>query len=191
MLIINPKDAFNDLFTNIAQKLASQILNSSKAFETYINKLQWTKCHNGLEAFIDLRVKRGIFIAKVKKAQVLTMLVSTLLKKFFGMLCEPLIYLFQLFLENGVFPDDLENVKVTPIYKPGDSSDISNCSPMSFLPWFSKILERLMYNRVYKYLKEKIFLWKTVWFSNGIFQQQCYSPINPLLRNVVKWSDTL
>ena len=78
------------------------------------------------------------------------------------MLCEPLIYLFQLSLslslslENGVFPDDLENAKVTPIYKPGDSSDISNCRP--FLPWFSKIHERLMYNRLYKYLKENILL---------------------------------
>ena len=30
-------DAFNDFFTNIGQKLASQI-KSSKTFETYINK---------------------------------------------------------------------------------------------------------------------------------------------------------
>ena len=40
MSIIKPKDAFNDLFTNIVQKLASQVLSSSKAFETYINKLK-------------------------------------------------------------------------------------------------------------------------------------------------------
>lgn len=39
MFIINPKGAFNDLFKNIDQKLASQIPNSSKTFETYINKL--------------------------------------------------------------------------------------------------------------------------------------------------------
>ena len=36
------------------------------------------------------------------------------------MLCEPLIYLFQLSLEKGVFPDDLKITKVTPIYKAGD-----------------------------------------------------------------------
>ena len=31
--------AFNDSFTNIGQKLASQVPKSSKTFETYINKL--------------------------------------------------------------------------------------------------------------------------------------------------------
>ena len=34
-------DAFNDFFTNIGQKLASQIPKSPKTFETY-------ECHNGL-----------------------------------------------------------------------------------------------------------------------------------------------
>ena len=32
-------DAFNDFFTNIGQKLASQIPKSSKTFETYIKKM--------------------------------------------------------------------------------------------------------------------------------------------------------
>ena len=32
-------NAFNDLFTNIGQKLASQIPNSSKTFETYGTKM--------------------------------------------------------------------------------------------------------------------------------------------------------
>ena len=32
-------DAFNDFFTNIGQKLASQIPKSTKTFETYINKV--------------------------------------------------------------------------------------------------------------------------------------------------------
>ena len=39
MFIINPKDAFNDLFTNIDQKLSGQIPKPSKAFEAYVNKL--------------------------------------------------------------------------------------------------------------------------------------------------------
>ena len=34
-------DAFNDFFTNIGQKLASQIPKSPKTFERY-------ECHNGL-----------------------------------------------------------------------------------------------------------------------------------------------
>ena len=32
-------DAFNDFFTNVGQKLVSQIPKSSETFETYINKV--------------------------------------------------------------------------------------------------------------------------------------------------------
>ena len=67
-----------------------------------------------------------------------------IIKKLFAMLYEPLIYLLQLSLENGAFPNDLNIVKVTPIYNAGDSSDISNCRLVSVLPCFSKILECLM-----------------------------------------------
>ena len=43
---------------------------------------------------------------------------------------------------------------MTPIYKAGANSDTSNYRPISILPCFSKILECLMYNRLYKYLNE-------------------------------------
>ena len=81
-------------------------------------------------------------------------------KKAFGVLCEPLIYLFQLSIEKGVFSDDLKIAKVTPIHKAGDSSDMSNYRLMSVLPCFSNILKRLMYNRLYKYLKENNILYE-------------------------------
>ena len=83
-------------------------------------------------------------------------------------LCEPSIYLFQLSLEKGVFPDDLKIGKVTPIYKAGYRIDISNYRPISVLPYFPKILERLMYNRLYKYLKENNILYeKQFGFQSG------------------------
>ena len=88
------------------------------------------------------------------------MLVSILLKKYFGVLCEPLIYLFQLSLKKVVFPDDFKIAKVTPIYKAGDNGDISNYRPISALPCFSNILERLMYNPLYKHLKENKILYE-------------------------------
>ena len=49
---------------------------------------------------------------------------------------------------------------MTSIYKAGDNSDISNYRRISVLPCFSKILERLMYNSLYKYLKENNFLYE-------------------------------
>ena len=66
------------------------------------------------------------------------------IKKCFGSLCEPLKYLFNLSIEKGVFPDDSKIARVTPIYKSEDSSDVSNYRPISVLPCFFKILERIL-----------------------------------------------
>ena len=46
-------------------------------------------------------------------------------------------------------------VIVSPVFKTGDTADISNYRPISVLPCFSKILERVMHNRLYKYLTVK------------------------------------
>ena len=60
------------------------------------------------------------------------------------------IYLiFNLPIETGVFPDKLKITRVSSVYKAGDSSDLTNYRPISVLPCFSKILERIMHNRLF------------------------------------------
>ena len=66
------------------------------------------------------------------------------IKKCFGVIHEPLKYLFNLSLEKGIFPDNLKIAKVTPIFKSGDSTDLGNYRPISVLPCFSKMLESIM-----------------------------------------------
>ena len=45
-------------------------------------------------------------------------------------------------------------VKLLPTFKNGKKSITSNYRQISVLPCFSKILERIMYNRLYSYLTE-------------------------------------
>ena len=49
--------------------------------------------------------------------------------------------------------------KVTPVLKGGDNTDLSNYRPIPVLPCFSKILERLMYNRLYEHLSNLMILY--------------------------------
>ena len=49
----------------------------------------------------------------------------------------------------------MKNAIVSPMFKTGDTADISNYHPIFVLPCFSKILERVMYNRLYKYLTDQ------------------------------------
>ena len=74
---------------------------------------------------------------------------------------------------------------MTPIYKAGDGSDISNYRPISVLPSFSKILEGLMYNRLYKYFKQSNVLYER-WFSF----QSGYFTNDAIVQFVDKTSDS-
>ena len=77
-------------------------------------------------------------------------------------------YLFGKSIEKEVFPNALKIARVTPLFKSGDPSDISNYRPISVLLCFSKILERIMYKRLYKYLTtEKLLYSKQFGFQTG------------------------
>ena len=52
----------------------------------------------------------------------------------------------------GIFLEKLELAKVTPIFELGKNENLTNYRPISVLPCFSKILERIMYSRLYEYL---------------------------------------
>ena len=72
----------------------------------------------------------------------------------------PLKYIFNLSLQQGVFPENLKIAKVSPVYKKDEESLLTNYRPISVLPCFSKLLERIMYNRLFKYLSENSILYK-------------------------------
>ena len=156
---------FNAFFTNIGIKLASKIPNASTTFESYINKPD--SIMNTKQLSMN-ELKDAFFSLKINKSPGYNDISLNVVKKCFSSLCEPLKYLFNLSIEKGIFPDDLKIAKVTPIYKADDKSDLSNYRPISVLSCFSKILERIMYNRLYQYLTEnKILYPKQFGFQTG------------------------
>ena len=71
-------------------------------------------------------------------------------------------------LKTGIFTEKIKIAKVSSIFKKGDKSILSNYSPISALPFFPKILERVIYNRRYTYLAgNKILFNKQFGFKAG------------------------
>ena len=67
-------------------------------------------------------------------------------------LSEHLTRIFNLSFETGVFPVNMKHAKIIPIHKKDSKTELSNYRPISLLPIFSKLLERLMYNRLMQHL---------------------------------------
>ena len=50
--------------------------------------------------------------------------------------------------QTGVFPNKMKIPKVIPLYKSGEKNVFTNYRPISLLPQFSKILDKLYNNRL-------------------------------------------
>ena len=82
---------------------------------------------------------------------------------------KPLLKIFNESINLGIFPENMKIAKVTPIFKSGKKELLTNYRPTSVLSCFSKILERIMYNRVYNYLNDNNLFHKQFGFRKGSF----------------------
>lgn len=80
---------------------------------------------------------------------------ARVLKLAMPLLLEPITLICQKSFETGVFPAVLKSSIVCPIYKGGTDDDITNYRPISLLSVISKVLEKLMNNRLKNYLEKK------------------------------------
>ena len=76
---------------------------------------------------------------------------ASILKQCIETYINPLTYLVNLSINQGIFPDELQIAKVLPIYKSDAKQLIQNYRPISVLPFFSKFLEKIISNHLLNY----------------------------------------
>ena len=57
-------------------------------------------------------------------------------------------------IQEKVFPTILKDAHITPIFKKGDVSVLTNYRPISVTPTFTKVFERLLLNQLVEYLEK-------------------------------------
>lgn len=124
-----------------------------------------TNRNNSLKSFVLLNtdekeVERIIMGLKNDSATGWDGISSKTLKEFRHILVPPLTFIFQKCLSEGIFPSCLKKAIVVPIYKSGNKEQVSNYRPISILPSVSKVLEKIINNRLVQYLESQGFLSK-------------------------------
>lgn len=66
-----------------------------------------------------------------------------LVKQTINEIVKPLTYIFNLSFQTGIVPINMKRAKVIPLFKTGNKYYYNNYRPVSLLPQFSKILEKL------------------------------------------------
>ena len=72
----------------------------------------------------------------------------------------PLAHICNISFSTGVCPTELKLAYVAPVFKANGEVTFTNYRPVSVLPVFSKLVERLMYNRLVTYINENRLLYK-------------------------------
>ena len=84
--------------------------------------------------------------------------------------------MFKISFSSGVFPSILKTAKVIPVHKKDSKLDFSNYRPFSYLSNIKKKLERLMYNRMYKFFSDNNLI-----YSLQFRFRQKYSTVHVLI----------
>ena len=77
---------------------------------------------------------------------------AKIFKATYSAIISELVHLVNLCLEKGMFPENMKIAVVKPIYKAGNQSRMCNYRPISILPYVSKLLEKIIHQRLMEYL---------------------------------------
>jgi len=88
---------------------------------------------------------------KIKESHGYDEIPTKVIKQSVSYISLPLAHICKLMLRSGTFPTRLKFAEIKPIYKKGERMDISNYRPISLLPSFSKIFEKIIFQRLMYY----------------------------------------
>ena len=142
--------AFNDNFSSIGTKLAASIPNTNTHFSSYLRG----SFLNSLVLFPTAPQEIIDIVNNFdpKPSAGYDEIPVSVMKQSITFIAEPLAVIFNLSFSTGKVPTSLKQAQICPIHKKGPKSDIGNYRPISLLPSFSKILEKLVYLRLFKYV---------------------------------------
>ena len=145
-------DHFDDFFINIGPNQASQIPDNNIHFSTYLSNPNESSMF--FTPITEDEVTEIIKNLDAKKSPGHDHIPILIIKKLANELSIPLTYIFNLSLSSGMDPDQLKIARVVPIHKKERKDTLNNYRPISVLPGFSKILERLVFNRCISFLNK-------------------------------------
>lgn len=88
-----------------------------------------------------------------------------LLKYVIDFIKNPLVYMYNQSIQQGIFPDLLKLAVIKPIFKGGDKKQVINYRPISLLSNFAKIFEKIVKKKTHIVSgKPQTSTQKSIWF---------------------------
>ena len=176
--IINKKKGYQELPDIFIDENGSQVkgkLNIASTFESYFSSVFSTNTNMGNvtmgatdanhKTYLGPRNINSLFLNPITTEEVKKQIMSLksnsagwdgilplLVKRSVSTISSSLAHIFNLSLESGIMPKELKIGRIIPIHKSGEKNRFSNYRPISILPCFAKILEKLVNERLLSFL---------------------------------------
>lgn len=144
-------NSVNNYFVNVGKDLATNIRQCVK-IPVHPPRLASTCNSMCVLETDDSEVERVIINLKSSSVAGVDGISGHILKLTRKMLIPYITHICNLAISTGVFPDCFKIALVHPIHKGGDRGSVKNYRPISILPTISKILEKILNNRLLKYI---------------------------------------
>ena len=143
---------FNNYYLNVADKLCEKIPKRDNKFQDYLknpNKNKLTLKETTPDEIYDI-----INDLDGKKSSDIYNISPDLVKLNAQAISQVLTIIFNISIKEGCFPSAMKVAKIIPVHKGDSVLSVGNYRPISLLPIFSKIFERLIYNRLTTFITE-------------------------------------
>jgi hypothetical protein len=145
-------NCFNEFFSNIAVKIAQDIVPTDRPPDKIDLDANFPLFSFSRDPLTSGEIIDCFNSLLKKKTPDVNGISVDFISNFAFTLSRPLQHIFSLSLSTGIVPVQLKIAKVVPVFKAGDRSVMDNYRPISLLNAFSKVLERVVHNRLSAYL---------------------------------------
>ena len=150
-------DSFCNFFSTVANKLKTSAIPFTNFIWCSQNKLTDrmtpTTSNFSFNYTSVIIIHEYLRQLKVKKAAGLDNIPPRMIRDGASVLSKPLAHIINLSLKCGTVPSEWKIAKINPLFKSGKTSDLNNYRPISILPIFSKIMEKVVHHQLIEYLE--------------------------------------
>ena len=140
---------FGRFYSQLGSMLASKIKRSIKPIEEYLSKIPRTLQSLALHSTSASEIEKITMALPSKTSFGDDKISNVMLKSIIPAISIPLSIVFNQSILTGKFPHKMKQAEVVPLYKGKDMDLVVNYRPISLLITISKLLEKVVYRRVF------------------------------------------
>lgn len=149
----------NDYFANVGSNMLEQIIEPENFKFTLGNSLQSMY----LTPVTENEIIKHIHSLKNRSAPGIDRVTTEIIKLVHNQILKPLVHIINIIFKTGQVPHQFKISVVTPVYKSGNKTLISNYRPISLINNFAKVFEKCLKERLANFLK-----------TNGVLHKNQY-----------------